>query len=68
MQQQRTPARRGGASEDRRKLEQSARALRRVADWVRDLDTVAVDGEGLDAIGEAIHAVDQALEEAGGEW
>jgi hypothetical protein len=55
------------ASDDRRKLDQAARALRRVADWINDLDTVAVDGHGHDALGMAIYAVDQALEEAGGD-
>lgn len=55
------------ASTDRRKLDQAARALRRVADWIGDLDTVSVDGHGHDALGEAIYHVDEALEEAGGE-
>lgn len=55
------------ASEDRRKLDQAARALRRVADWISDLDTVSVTGYGHDALGEAIYAVDTALEEAGGD-
>jgi hypothetical protein len=55
------------ASADKRKLDQAARALRRVADWINDLDTVSVDGQGHDALGEIIYAVDQALEEAGGD-
>lgn len=54
-------------STDRRKLDQAARALRRVADWINDLDTVSVDGSAHDALGEAIFGVDQALEEAGGD-
>jgi hypothetical protein len=55
------------ASSDRRKLDQAARALRRVADWINDLDTVSVDGAAHDSLGEVIYAVDTALEEAGGD-
>jgi hypothetical protein len=51
------------ASNDRRLLDQSARALRRVSDWLNDLDTVAIDGLALDALGELIHAVDMAEQE-----
>lgn len=48
-------------SNDKRLLDQSARALRTVADWINDLDTVQVDGRGHDALGELIFAVDEAL-------
>jgi thioesterase domain-containing protein len=51
------------ASRDRRLLQQSARALSNLSEWLRALDTVSIDGEHLDAIGELIHAVDQAEEE-----
>jgi hypothetical protein len=58
---------RRGPSRDRRLLDQSVRALLRVSDWLRDTDTVQVEGEALDQIGEVIHAVEQALEEVCGE-
>lgn len=52
-------------SKDARLLYQSARALRRVSDWLNDLDTVSIDDRALDALGELIHAVDLAEEEVG---
>jgi hypothetical protein len=55
------------ASRDRRLLDQAARSLRRTVDWLQDLDTVEVDGSEFDKLGEVIFAVDEALEEAGGD-
>lgn len=55
------------ASADRRKLDQAARALRRVSDWLNDLDTVSIDGHVHDSLGEVIYSVDVALDEVGGE-
>jgi hypothetical protein len=54
------------ASRDRRLLEQSARALSNLSEWLRDLDTVMIDGRVLDNIGEALHGVDVALAELDG--
>jgi thioesterase domain-containing protein len=50
-------------SNDKRLLRQSERALSNLSEWLRDLDTVQIDGEHLDAIGELLHAVDQAQAE-----
>ncbi len=50
-------------STDRRLVDQSARALRNVADWLEALDTVSVDPIDLDKLGELIHAVDVLEEE-----
>lgn len=47
-------------SEQRRKLEQSATALRRVADWLTEIDDA---GEARDRLGETIHEVDQLQDE-----
>ncbi len=55
------------ASRDRRLLDQAARSLRRTVEWLNDLDTVSIDGQEFDKFGEVIWAVDQALEEAGGD-
>ena len=55
------------ASNDRRLLDQAARHLRMVSDWINALDTVSVDGAAHDSLGEVIYAVDQALEAAGGD-
>lgn len=51
------------ASKDRRLLEQTQRALYRASDWLNDLDTVSIDGHHHDAIGELIHAIDEAVAE-----
>lgn len=55
------------ASRDRRLLDQAALSLRRTIDWLQDLDTVHIDGAEFDKLGEVIWAVDEALEEAGGD-
>lgn len=45
-------------SKDTRLIEQSAKGLRRVCDWLEALEHVRVDGIDLDKLGEVIHAVD----------
>lgn len=52
-------------SESVRKLDQSARWLRRISDWLAEVD--AVDGEARDLLGQLIYKVDEALEEVGGD-
>ena len=52
------------ASKDLRLLGQCERALHRVSDWLNDLETVSIDGRHHDDLGELIHAVDEARDEA----